>query len=1127
MSKWWRIGTDRRWRGQSQTVGVVLLAAITLVLVAAIGLFVFSDTGGGEEAELLLTDLESELNAGNITISHAAGDTLNPEEVNVIVEGNTRTIPMDEFSGVGDEFSAGQTARYQLNNPSEFWIGEFRVIVVHEPSDTILHEEKKAVEFSDEGLQLQVADAGGGLSGGSASVWGKPTGAATLADQDEVNWDFKVTAAFGSEEQVITDSLGDAYDLSVPSSEFDDTSVSNGDDRGTLEAAEVSGDNTVTLKAEYTSDNVPDSIPDRFVTSTVDVTVQQPEQRFDVDGEINDTVTNNEVRVNYTIESTADLTLEQDITYKATAYEDNPASSSSALETKTDTELDNIGAANDTVTLAPGDSVSGSFNYTPSDSTIAANTEAVTAEVRPEIGDVFSATETFTSPTFEVGIAGDNVDPDARTLTVDYEIENTGSFSGRKDIGFNATAYDSAGDPITDPPEYTGTEYTDGYTGVQVNSSETLTTADSQIEEFSFDVPASTDKIRYNISTEDDTKSRTLDTVPAAFDVLSVTPQSQTVREGNTLSVDATLENTGGLSGTKTVDLAVTNGTALANSPVSKDVTLDGGQQKTKTFTIGTTNGDAGTGYEATVSTQSGNSTTTPESVTVQEPATFQVSIDSIDSPVVEGKALEIDVNVENTGDLDGTQTVELTVDNGPAGELGAPSRDVTLQSGDSTTETFSIGTAKDDAGDYDVAVSSENDTKTEKATVQEPDNFEIKSVSPNSPAEGETLEIDVNVENTGDIDGTQTVELTVDNGPAGELGAPSRDVTLQSGDSTTETFSIGTAKDDAGEYSLTVLSENDTATGTATVLQPPNFEIKSVSTNSPVTEGETLSVTTTITNPGEVEGTQTVDLTVGPSGQLGDASAGVTLSPSESKTVTLSVSTEPGDAGTYSATIKGGDTEPQAPVVVKEEEQEPPNFEIKSVSTNSPVTEGETLTVTATVENTGDVQGTQTVDLTVGPSGQLGGKSAEVTLSPEKSKKVTLSVSTEPGDAGTYTAVVSSDNDTASEVAKVNAPAAPANFQVTSVSTNSPVTEGNTLTVTATVENTGGQQGTQTIELSVGALGSDSTQVTLKGGESTQKTLSVGTSSGDAGCYTATVFSKDDSADADVRVDLVFYCRA
>ena len=44
----------------------------------------------------------------------------------------------------------------------------------------------------------------------------------------------------------------------------------------------------------------------------------------------------------------------------------------------------------------------------------------------------------------------------------------------------------------------------------------------------------------------------------------------------------------------------------------------------------------------------------------------------------------------------------------------------------------------------------------------------------------------------------------------------------------------------------------------------------------------------------------------------------------------------------------------------------EPADFDVTVDSTNSPVTEGETLTVDATVENTGDQQGTQDVTLTV-----------------------------------------------------------------------------------------------------------------------------------------------------------------
>jgi len=75
-----------------------------------------------------------------------------------------------------------------------------------------------------------------------------------------------------------------------------------------------------------------------------------------------------------------------------------------------------------------------------------------------------------------------------------------------------------------------------------------------------------------------------------------------------------------------------------------------------------------------------------------------------------------------------------------------------------------------------------------------------------------------------------------------------------------------------------------------------------------------------------------------------------------------------------------------------------------------------------------------------------------------------------------------------------------PANFTVTVDSMNDPVDRETGLTVDTTVENTGGTEGTQTVTLDVGALGSDSTQVTLNAGESTTETLTVSTNDSDSG---------------------------
>ena len=83
--------------------------------------------------------------------------------------------------------------------------------------------------------------------------------------------------------------------------------------------------------------------------------------------------------------------------------------------------------------------------------------------------------------------------------------------------------------------------------------------------------------------------------------------------------------------------------------------------------------------------------------------------------------------------------------------------------------------------------------------------------------------------------------------------------------------------------------------------------------------------------------------------------------------------------------------------------------------------------------------------------------------------------------------------------------------FTVQSVNATESVA-GESLTVSATIENTGDESGTQTVTLDVPALGTDNTTVTLEAGNETTVTLSIATQSDDAGEYNATVLTEDDS---------------
>lgn len=132
---------------------------------------------------------------------------------------------------------------------------------------------------------------------------------------------------------------------------------------------------------------------------------------------------------------------------------------------------------------------------------------------------------------------------------------------------------------------------------------------------------------------------------------------------------------------------------------------------------------------------------------------------------------------------------------------------------------------------------------------------------------------------------------------------------------------------------------------------------------------------------------------------------------------------------------------------------------------------------------------------------------------------EVTIPETAEGGDVFTITGEAETGDETVPIEGDSQIEVVGAHFEVDIVETNSPITEGGTLEVTADIENTGKLEGTQDTELDIEELGTDSETVTLAGNESTSVTLSVGTEAGDAGEYTATVSSDDDSDSRTVEV--------
>jgi len=211
-------------------------------------------------------------------------------------------------------------------------------------------------------------------------------------------------------------------------------------------------------------------------------------------------------------------------------------------------------------------------------------------------------------------------------------------------------------------------------------------------------------------------------------------------------------------------------------------------------------------------------------------------------------------------------------------------------------------------------------------------------------------------------------------------------------------------------------------------------------------------------------------------------------------------------------------DGERTADVLV--EDQQEAFFGVSDLSpTNGQVEQGATVTAEATVENLGDLEGTQSVTFSV--VGTDISVSESVTLAGGDSTTVSFDLDTTDVPANDYTHQIASEDDTVSGALTVQAPPAPAAFEIVSLSpADASVTQGDELVVDVSVQNTGEQEGTQDVVLSVSGLGEVGSQsLTLAGGAADSVSFTVDTTDVEAGDYTHSVSVGNASAEGSLTI--------
>lgn len=462
----------------------------------------------------------------------------------------------------------------------------------------------------------------------------------------------------------------------------------------------------------------------------------------------------------------------------------------------------------------------------------------------------------------------------------------------------------------------------------------------------------------------------------------------------STIAVSVAGAETASLTSADFTETANTDGTYRYTATYAGST--DGDYTVTLTTATDAAGNDGGSSQSATVSV----STVSPSPSPAPDPATFDVTLTSVQSSVTPGSEVAVDATVLNTGDRTDTQTVEFRVGGSTVGQT-----DVTLTGGERTTVPFTWTPTADDRGDVSVTVASDDDTATTTMAVEAPPAafFDLRlDTLPATIDAGQPLTVAYTVTNRGKRAGSQSLQFRVDG-----IQAAANPLELAANASQRGTFTYRPNREDVGPLSITVASANDSATGSVTVESPgpADIGIANVTTSSPVTENGTLFVDATLENTGPGPGETPVAFTVA---NYSDETT-VRLGPDETTTVTFEWPTTPGDAGTYTATLTAANQTRERPVRVAASTTD---FAVTSLTQTGSGTEDTALTLTADIENVGATAATQDVVLRI--TGANVTQRAAVSLEPGASTTVAFTWTPPSGAAGSYTAEVQTAADTA-----------------------------------------------------------------------------------------------------------------
>jgi len=371
---------------------------------------------------------------------------------------------------------------------------------------------------------------------------------------------------------------------------------------------------------------------------------------------------------------------------------------------------------------------------------------------------------------------------------------------------------------------------------------------------------------------------------------------------------------------------------------------------------------------------------------------------------------LHVQLRITNAGTSTTTQQVALQLnrDGGDQTPETVAAKQVELSTNESTNVTLVAESEHINSGEYTVGVvvgESQSPETTGNVNVLTPPRFSLNDTTENATVvRGTNSTIRANLTNVGAYRGVETVRIAVDTDQNGQYSVnetlDERTITLAGGQHQAATATVHTADLEPGRYQYKIATENTTTNGTLRVQQPATFQVKNTTQQVTVTKGTTANVKGVIENVGEVNGTDNVTLRSN-SGNT-TYSRTVSLDANETTTVSIGVNTTNLSRGAHNYSLETTVDRDTISVAVQDAQ-----FEVSELEGPNVLYVGDTAVFSAKVTNTGDINGTQSIQHRIDSDDddrpEAYGIEQNVTLAPGESTRVRFEVEYTLADATDY----------------------------------------------------------------------------------------------------------------------------